>query len=42
MELLQEPRDMALVIGHAKLLFDHLADPSTGPDLTSKAVGSVP
>jgi hypothetical protein len=38
-EFLQEPGDMALVIANAELLFDDLADSSTGPDLAEKAVG---
>jgi hypothetical protein len=38
-EFLQEPRDMAFVIANPKLLFDHLADSSTGPHLADEAVG---
>ena len=36
-EFLQEPRDMAFVIGDAELLFDDLGDASTGPDLTHES-----
>ena len=41
-QFLQEPGDVALVIGDAELLLDDLGHAGTGPDLAAEAVGFRP
>ena len=41
-QLLQEPRDVALVIGDAELFLDDLGHTRTGPNLAPEAVGLRP
>ena len=41
-QFLQEPGDVARMVGNAELLLDDLGDAGAGPDLTAKAVGFRP